>query len=265
LVRGGGEAFGSLLLGHCRDLIDLLGGEPGHLAELAGEPDRGLAGLAPRAPEVEQAVDGALELECLLLAVLVVLGDLAEPGAAHLHVGDLVGEHPVLAEPQHRIVHLGGEVAHRGEHVDGEPLEGSVHPGETEHRIGVARRLEQGDGLGVLADLGAHVITEHQADLDVAGLVPALAGHVELHRERRLVGRVVVRGAPGALECLDLADEDAVHLAAGAVEGLVALRVHPTGLRQPVRTHVVEAVGGADPMEPFVAGEILRRQLGAHP
>ena len=62
---------------------------------------------------------------------------------------------------------------------------------------------------------------ELAGDLDVAGLVPALAGHVELQRERRLLAAVagveVPARAAGALERLDLADEDAVHQAAGVV------------------------------------------------
>ena len=149
--------------------------------------------------------------------LLVALGDLAQPSRAHLHVGHLVGQHPVLAEAQHGVAHLVGEVAHRGEDVDGQAFEGAVHAGETEHRVGVARGLEQRDGLGVLADVGAHVVAELDRDLDVASLVPALAGHVELQRERDLVEVVVERGAAGALERLDLADEDAVHLPAGAV------------------------------------------------
>ena len=53
----------------------------------------------------------------------------------------------------------------------------------------------------------------------MAGFVPALPGHVELQRERRLVvavaGREVPAGAAGAFERLDLADEDAVHQARG--------------------------------------------------
>ena len=57
-------------------------------------------------------------------------------------------------------------------------------------------------------------------DLAVAGLVPALAGHVELQLERRLVVAVpvveVAARAAGAFERLDLADEDAVHQRAGA-------------------------------------------------
>ena len=40
--------------------------------------------------------------------------------------------------------------------------------------------------LGVLTDLGAHVVAELHRDLAVARLVPALAGHVELELERRL-------------------------------------------------------------------------------
>ena len=78
--------------------------------------------------------------------------------------------------------------------------------------------------LGELADLGAHVVAELAGDLDVAGLVPALPGHVELQRERRLLAAVagveVPARAAGALEGLDLADEDAVHQPAGVVGGV---------------------------------------------
>ena len=113
----------------------------------ARQADRRISVFAAPAAEVEEAVDGALELECRLTPLLVVLGDLAQPRAAHLHVGHLVGEHPVLAEAQHRVAHLVGEVAHRREDVDGEAFEGAVDTGETEHRIGVASGLEQRDGL----------------------------------------------------------------------------------------------------------------------
>ena len=93
--------------------------------------------------------------------------------------------------------HLVGEVPHRGEHVDGEALEGPVHAGQPEHRVGVAGGLEERDGLAVLADLGAHVVAELHRDLDVAGLVPALAGHVELQREAAPRRHGVVVGACG--------------------------------------------------------------------
>ena len=230
--------------------------------------DGGVTRLAAQATEVEQPVDGALELEGPGLTVLVVLGDLAQPVRAHLHVGDLVGEHPVLAEPQHRVGDLLGEVAHRGEDIDGEAFERPVHAGQAEHRIGMARRFEQRDALGVLADLTAHVLAELEGDLAVASLVPALAGHVELHREGdRAIGAVarfvVERGAPGAFERLDLADEDAVHLAAGAVGDIVGLGVDAAVLAGggPL---VGEPLGCRQAVEPGIAGESGRGQLLAH-
>ena len=79
--------------------------------------------LAAEPAEAEQLVDGALELERLALALFVVLGDGAQPVGAHLHVGDLVGEHPVLAEVEDGVTGQVAEVAHRVEHVDGEALE----------------------------------------------------------------------------------------------------------------------------------------------
>ena len=79
---------------------------------------------------------------------------------------------------------------------------------------------------------GAHPVGELAADLDVAGLVPALAGHVELQLERdgvgRLLGDLADREVParpaGALEGLDLAHEDAVHQLAGGVGRVGARR-----------------------------------------
>ena len=51
---------------------------------------------------------------------------------------DLVGQHPVLTEAEHRVAHLVGEVAHRGEDVDRQALEGAVHAREAEDRVGMA-------------------------------------------------------------------------------------------------------------------------------
>ena len=88
------------------------------------------------------------------------------------------------------------ELPHGVEHVDGEALEGAVHAGEAQHRVGVAGRLVEEGVLGELADLGAHPVAELDGDLAVAGLVPALAGHVELELERRLVAAVAGRRSP---------------------------------------------------------------------
>ena len=113
------------------------------------------------------------------------VGEAAQPVGAHLHVGDLVGEHPVLAELEDRVAGLVAELLHRAEHVDREALERAVHAAEAQHRVGVARGREEERRLGVLTDLGAHVVAELDRDLAVAGLVPALARHVELELERR--------------------------------------------------------------------------------
>ena len=101
------------------------------------------------------------------------------------------------------------------------PFEGAVDAGQAQHRVGAARRLEQHGVLGELADLGAHPVAQLDADLDVAGLVPAWRAMSSLSangtasgRGRVAAGRAgleVVARAAGALERLDLADEDAVH------------------------------------------------------
>src|SRR4029079_5190424 len=86
-------------------------------------------------------------------------------------------------------------------------------------RVRGARGLEQEGGLGELTDLGAHPVAELHGDLDVASLIPALPGHVQLEGERRFVVVEVEGGATGALERLDLTGEDAVHQVAGPVRG----------------------------------------------
>ena len=131
-------------------------------------------------------------------------------------MGHLVGEHPVLAELEVRVAGEVAELLHLREHVDRQALERTVDAGEPQHRIVRAGRLEQHGVLGELAEFGAHPVGQLDADLHVPGLVPRLAGHVELELERdRVVGAVaggeVVGGAPGTLERLDLADHDPVH------------------------------------------------------
>ena len=64
----------------------------------------GLSSSSPRTPPSEKSLSTtALELERPLAALGVVRGEAAQPVGAHLHVGDLVGEHPVLAELEHRV------------------------------------------------------------------------------------------------------------------------------------------------------------------
>ena len=186
-------------------------------------------------------------------------------------MGDLVGQHPVLAEVEDRVGERAAEVAHRGEHVDGKALERPVHAGEAQDRVLVARRFEQQRLLGELAELGAHVIGELHRDLDVASLVPALPGHVELELERDLAlaaaGLEVPTRAPGALERLDLADEDAVHQAASAVGSLgdpgIEAVLTPTGRHECV-AGIEDHVFHGDAHEPIVSGELSRRHQLPH-
>ena len=75
--RGGGGGLHRLRLGvglggDVDELVDLVVGEAGELAELAGELDRVLVVLAAEAAEAEQLVDGALELERPLAPLGVV-------------------------------------------------------------------------------------------------------------------------------------------------------------------------------------------------
>ena len=68
----------------------------------------------------------------------------------------------------------------------------------------------------------------------------------------------------GALECLDLADEDAVHLPTSTVGDLVGLGVDAAGFGGTVHPLVGEPVGGGDAVEAGVTGQTVGRQLGTH-
>ena len=281
LVAGDGGAVGldprvhllARLSGDVGQGVHLVVLEARELPEAAGQAHGAVLLLAAEATEAEQLVDHALELEGPLLARLVVRGELAEPVGAHLHVGDLVGEHPVLAELEHRVAGDVAELAHRVEHVDGEPFEGAVHAGEAQHGIGVAGGLVEEGALAELAELGAHVAAELDADLAVAGLVPALAGHVELELEGHLGDALAVAAADlevparaaGALEGLDLADEDAVHQPAGGVgrvgtiggEATRAVALGRAAAGDLRGARVVESLHHRHPDEAVVAGQIL--------
>ena len=67
--------LGHRLGGDVDEVGDLVVGETGEVAELAGQVDRAVLVLAAEAAEAEQLVDGALEVERLLLALGVVRRD----------------------------------------------------------------------------------------------------------------------------------------------------------------------------------------------
>jgi hypothetical protein len=55
-----------------------------------------------------------------------------------------------------------------------------------------------------------------------------------------------------------------VHLPSGTIRHLVGAGIHSTIIESAVRPLVGEALGSADALEPAVASERRRRQLGAH-
>ena len=101
----------------------------------------------------------------------------------------------------------------------------------------------------------------------MAGLVPALAGHVELEGEGGLGVVEVPHRPPGALQRLDLADEDAVHHLAGGVGGVGPLGrelAGPAPRGEKLVAGILEAVLGAGPPETPVAGEVGGREALPH-
>ena len=225
--------------------------------------------LAPEPTEAEHLVDRPLELQRLLLALGIVGGQPAQPVRAHLHVGHLVGEHPVFREVQDRVGQRLAEVPHGLEDVDGQALQRPVDAGQAEDGIRVAGGLVEQRLLGELADGRPHVLRQLAGDLDVASLVPALPRHVELEGQGGVLPPVarleVPAGATGTLERLDLAHEDAVHERAGVLAGVLV------GRRERVDAGTRAGVAGVEDdlldahvVEPLVAGQLGHRQHPLH-
>src|SRR2546423_1240225 len=265
LATGSDQALLAALLREGGDLVELVVGKPGQTAEVAREAEEALVVLAPLPTEAEQLVDRALELEGLLAALLVVDGEAPQPVGAHLHVGDLIGQHPVLAQRHDRVAAFHAELAHGVEHVDGQPLEGPVDAGQAQERVVGATRLEQEHRLGVLADARAHVLHQLEGDLAMAGLVPRLAGHVkaELVGGARVITEVPCRPS-GAFQSLDLPHEDAVHEAGGPLGPVLAFGVHAALRHERRVARVAEALLVGDPREALVAGELVGRHEVLH-
>ena len=84
LCGGGGRGLHRLGLGvrlgrSVDELGDLVFGESGQAAELAGEVNGVLLFLAAEAAEAEQLVDRPLELEGLLAPLRILVGEAAQP------------------------------------------------------------------------------------------------------------------------------------------------------------------------------------------
>src|SRR3982751_6048415 len=74
--------------------VDLFISKARHFAGFTGNADRHLIGwsILPGATEVEQLINMMLKIKGHLPPHRVTLGELAHPGAAHTHVGNLIGQ-----------------------------------------------------------------------------------------------------------------------------------------------------------------------------
>src|SRR5437867_1285212 len=167
-----------------------------------------MGAVQANAAEIEALVDRLLELDGPPPPVGVSLRELVQPPRAHAHVGDLVGQHEIDRALDDGIADLARDVDQLVEDVAGQALEATIDAGHTSGRVFSAGAPPEDGGLGELADVTAQVLEQSQVDLDVARLVPDLAGHVQRELPRR-VGKVA-HGAARALHRLQLADEDAV-------------------------------------------------------
>src|SRR4029453_8492331 len=238
-------------LGGLDEALDLLVGEAAELPRLRGDGDQHRVVLAvlPHPAEVEALVDGLLELDGPAPALRIALGELGEPLRAHAHVGDLVGEPEVPRPLQDGIAHLPGDVDELVEDVAGQALEAAVHARHPGGRVLRAGAAPEDGRLRELAHIAVEVLEEPEIDLQMAGLVPHLAGHV--HGE--LPGRVgeIVDAAPRALHGLHLAHHDPVD---PLLDGLAAAEIGER--REPLLDLELRDIAGAHAAEGLLAGQL---------
>src|SRR5215470_7765194 len=105
--------------------VDLLISKAGHLASVTRDTNRHLIGwsILPGATEVEQLINMMLKIEGHLPPRRIVLGELAHPGAAHTHVGNLIGQDHIYRPLDNRITELLGELHQLRKDVTGQSFQ----------------------------------------------------------------------------------------------------------------------------------------------
>src|SRR5712691_12700306 len=117
--------------------IDLCISKASQFAGFTRDADRYLIGwsILPGATEVEQLIDMVLKIEGHLPPRRVVLGELAHPGAAHTHMGNLIGQAKIHGPFDNRIAELLGELNQLRKDVAGQSFQPAVDPRHTRCRV----------------------------------------------------------------------------------------------------------------------------------
>src|SRR5207244_13557133 len=117
--------------------VDLCISKASHFAGFTGDADRHLIGwsILPGATEVEQLINMMLKIESHLPPRRVVLGELAHPGAAHTHVGNLIGQDKIHRALDDRIAELLSELNQLGKDITGKPFQPTVNPRHPRRRV----------------------------------------------------------------------------------------------------------------------------------
>src|SRR5262252_7191240 len=117
--------------------VDLFISKAGHFAGFTGDADRHLIGWSglPGATEVEQLINVMLKIEGHLPPRRVVLGELAHPGAAHTHMGNLVGQNKIYGPLDDPIAEFLGELHQLCKDVTSQSFQPAVDSRHTRLRI----------------------------------------------------------------------------------------------------------------------------------
>src|SRR5262245_2924738 len=139
--------------------VDFFISKAGQLAGFTRDADRYLIGwsILPGAAEVEQLINVMLKIEGHLPPYRVVLGELAHPGTAHTHVGDLIGQDKIHRSLDDRIAKLFGELNQLRKDVTGQPFQPAVNPRHTRRWVFSTGTLPENTRLRVFSQRALHM------------------------------------------------------------------------------------------------------------
>src|SRR5262249_44203221 len=150
--------------------VDLFISKASHFAGFTRDADRHLIGwsILPGATEVEQLINVMLKIEGHLPPRRVVLGELAHPGAAHTHVGDLIGQDHIYRPLDDRIAEFLGELHQLRNAVTGQSFQPAVAPRHTRRRVFGTGTLPENARLRIFSQRALHMPQQSLIDFRVA-------------------------------------------------------------------------------------------------
>ena len=108
-----------------------------------------------------------LKIEGHLPPCRIVLGELAHPGAAHTHVGNLIGQDKIHRALDDRIAELLSELNQLRKDITGQPFQPTVDPRHPRRRVFSTGTLPENARLRILSQRALHMPQQPLIDFRV--------------------------------------------------------------------------------------------------